>query len=162
MAEPALQPENPFWRFSLAVYAAPGVQAACLDWQDRLGLDVNLALFCAWLGAARGVALDAAALAEAAALVRDWQGGVVAPLRAARRAVPKAPTLAALRGRIAAAELEAEQVAQAMLFRLAESRWPAGAPARGLALHNLRLLLPPEAEVPATLLAAAAESVSAP
>ena len=42
--------ETPFWQFSGAVYAHPGVAEACLDLQDRHGLDVNLLLFCAWAG----------------------------------------------------------------------------------------------------------------
>jgi uncharacterized protein (TIGR02444 family) len=164
MAEPGLEPDNAFWRFSLAVYAAPGVQAACLALQDRLGLDVNLALFCAWVGVSRGVALGAEELVEAAALARTWQQAVVAPLRAVRRALKPMgePAAAALRGRVAALELEAERLQQAALFRLAQARWPdrAAPPVQGLALRNLRLLLPADADAPgaAALLAAAAEA----
>lgn len=54
MTEWVLEPENPFWRFSCAVYAAPGVAQACLELQDTHGADVNLLLLAAWLGAARG------------------------------------------------------------------------------------------------------------
>jgi uncharacterized protein (TIGR02444 family) len=42
---------NPFWRFSLAVYKAPGVAAECLALQETLGNDVKVLLFCAFLGA---------------------------------------------------------------------------------------------------------------
>ena len=62
--DPALA--NPFWTFSLAVYAEPGVQAECLDLQDQDGIDVNMLLFCAWLGACRHVLLTAADLERAA------------------------------------------------------------------------------------------------
>lgn len=48
-----LQRENEFWQFSLAVYAAPGVEAECLALQEALGIDVNLLLFFVWLGASR-------------------------------------------------------------------------------------------------------------
>jgi uncharacterized protein (TIGR02444 family) len=34
-----------FWRFSLALYARPGVAAALLGLQDRAGRDVNLVLY---------------------------------------------------------------------------------------------------------------------
>ena len=50
---------NPFWRFSLRTYRAPGVQEACLALQDRCGADVNLLLFCGWTGR-DGRALDPA------------------------------------------------------------------------------------------------------
>jgi uncharacterized protein (TIGR02444 family) len=33
---------NPFWEFSLAFYAEPGVAPACLAMQDLEGVDVNL------------------------------------------------------------------------------------------------------------------------
>ena len=41
--------DNAFWKFSLAVYAAPGVPEECLAVQERYGVDVNVLLFCAWL-----------------------------------------------------------------------------------------------------------------
>jgi uncharacterized protein (TIGR02444 family) len=168
MIQDALLPENDFWRFSLAVYAAPGVQDTCLALQDRYGLDVNLALFCAWAGARCGVALAPPDLAEAAALVQDWRDTVVAALRALRRRLkpwPEAPIMA-FRQRVAALELEAEQLQQAMLFRMAAG-WPAAAPRRGLALGNLHALLAwsgagEGAAAAAALLAAAAEAATAP
>ena len=42
---------HPFWNFSLEIYAAEGVSEACLDLQERRGCDVNILLFCCWLGA---------------------------------------------------------------------------------------------------------------
>src|SRR5471030_292758 len=41
---------HPFWNFSLEIYAAEGVSGACLDLQERRGCDVNILLFCCWLG----------------------------------------------------------------------------------------------------------------
>jgi uncharacterized protein (TIGR02444 family) len=149
----ALLPDNAFWRFSLAVYAAPGAQAACLALQDRFGVDVNLALFCAWAGAARGRALAPPELAAAAAEVAAWRDGAVVPLRAVRRAVKTMPDAAgdpsvdAFRRRVAALELEAEQLEQARLFRWAEARWPPDAATAaqpdgaGLARANLAAFL---------------------
>src|SRR6202000_1576818 len=50
--------ESRFWTFSLAVYADPAVQRECLALQDDHGVDVNLLLFCAFVGAVHGVALS--------------------------------------------------------------------------------------------------------
>ncbi len=33
---------HPFWNFSLEVYGGEGVARACLELQDRRGVDVNL------------------------------------------------------------------------------------------------------------------------
>jgi len=131
-AAPASRKANPFWRWSLRVYRAPGVQEACLALQDRCGADVNLLLFCGWVGLA-GRALDQRLLRQATACVGRWQAEVVAPLRAVRRTLkhgastgPTAEPALALRRRIAALELEAESVEQALLFELA-CGWPAPA-----------------------------------
>jgi uncharacterized protein (TIGR02444 family) len=52
-----------FWRFSLMVYARPGVAEALIGLQDRAGHNVNLILFGLWLGLCEAVPLDAAGLA---------------------------------------------------------------------------------------------------
>lgn len=104
-----------FWRFSLRAYRAPGVAEACLALQDECGADVNLLLFCAWLGH-RGRRLSARELRAAIALVSPWQSGVVRPLREARRSISKEDkTLKRLRKRIAAVELRAERAEQSLL-----------------------------------------------
>jgi uncharacterized protein (TIGR02444 family) len=169
--QPSLDPDNDFWRFSGAVYAAAGVEGACLSLQDGFGIDVNLALFCLWVGAARGGAVEAADVDAAAVLVSDWQAEVVAPLRAVRRRVKRMalvadPGVAAFRGRVAAVELDGERIEQALLFRWAEPRWPPRPFRAGRAAANLRVLLrrrwlgdpvPTEAEAAAAVLAEAGE-----
>lgn len=169
MPESPLDLENPFWRFSEAVYAAPGVEPACLALQDGAGFDVNLALLCAWVGAMRGGAMAEADIGEAAALAAAWNAGAVAPLRAARRGVKATalaadPAVAAFRGRVAAVELEAERIEHALLFRWADGRWPEARARTGAALANLAALLrlpddppPTEAADAAAILAEAAE-----
>jgi uncharacterized protein (TIGR02444 family) len=119
------QCDNPFWRFSLAVYAAPGVADECLALQDARGTDVNVLLFCAWLGSRR-IVLTEANLAAIEATVRPWRDQVVGPLRGVRRDIkarPDAaePDIAVLRKDVAALELRAEQIEQAMLYGLAET-----------------------------------------
>ncbi len=124
---------NPFWQWSLVFYAQPGVAPLCLELQDTHGLDVNLVLFCCWLGEP----LDS--LAEAEALVADWRREVVQPLRAVRRWLKGRDE--ALRAQVATQELAAEQRQQATLYAWALARWPSAGSAPGrYAAANLALL----------------------
>ena len=108
--------ENPFWHYSLAHYARPEVAACCLDYQDRFGANINLLLFCCWLGS-NGVQLEAETLEQAELTIDDWDNQVVQPLRAVRRYVKSsAAPLDAVIDRLQALELMAEQVVQATLF----------------------------------------------
>jgi uncharacterized protein (TIGR02444 family) len=110
---------HPFWTFSLSVYAQAGVEQACLALQ-KAGADVNLLLFCCWLGA-EGRQIDKRQLKKLMSAVSVWQEEVLSPLRRARRAVKKGiPGMpqewgAWLRRGIAAAELDAEYVEQLIL-----------------------------------------------
>lgn len=108
-----------FWSFSLEVFALPRVARACLALQDRLGLDVNLLLFCCWL-ARRGRRLRPPELRAAVRCADAWQREVVQPLRRARRAVSKTePQLRRLRRRITMLELDAERLEQESLAHCA-------------------------------------------
>ena len=141
-----LQCDNPFWRFSLAVYAAPGVADECLALQDTRGVDVNVLLFCAWLGSRR-VVLTQEHLVVIESAVRPWRERVVQPLRGLRRDIKVRPdaaheSIAALRKDVAALELRAEQIEQAMLHEMAHAMEPAGtASAESAIRHNILLLL---------------------
>src|SRR5437763_7813865 len=106
------------WRFSLALYARPGVAAALLALQDRAGHDVNLMLYALWLGVCQRRRLEAAELAAAAAATQALNSEAVAPLRQLRRRLKEAPDaeLAALRRRALRLELAAERLVQ---YRLA-------------------------------------------
>jgi len=108
------------WRFSLALYARPGVAEALIALQDRAGSGVNLVLFGLWLGVSRGHPLTAAELAAAEAAIAPINEAVVLPLRQLRRQLKPAGDLdlQALRRRIAGLELAAERRGQ---FRLAAS-----------------------------------------
>lgn len=121
----ALQRDNAFWQFSLRIYRAPGVAAECLALQDALGIDVNLLLFMAWLGAARRTMLTDDEVASAQNLVQPWHDQAVRPLRAVRRQLKAfaTPDSEAFRLRVKTVELEAEQVEQAMLFGHALESW---------------------------------------
>lgn len=122
----SLPMENPFWRFSLSVYAATPVRDVCLRAQDRYGADVNLMLLCCWLGFS-GVKLDAKGLKRLDQLVDGWRREVVEPVRAVRRRLadaigPMGPQVTKpLRDDVKALELQAEQIQQAVLFRALET-----------------------------------------
>ena len=116
--------DNPFWQFSLSVYAVPAVSAECLDLQSRFDIDVNVLLFCAWMGRAHKIALSDENLSDIGASASVWHEKVVRPLRAARQNLKPMPAMsdpavAALRAAIAKDELRAEEIEQAMLFVLA-------------------------------------------
>jgi uncharacterized protein (TIGR02444 family) len=106
------------WRFSLALYARPGVAEALIALQDRAGCDVNLVLFGLWLGAARGHRLGPAELAAAETAIAPIARDIVGPTRQLRRRLKTDPAadLQALRRRLLALELAAERCVQ---YRLA-------------------------------------------
>lgn len=114
---------HPFWNFSLEVYSGEGVARSCIDLQDRHGLDVNVLLFCCWIGASGRGRLQADELKRLCGKVANWQREIVMPLRAVRRRLATGETLpippedaaSALRRRVADAEIEAEHVEQLLL-----------------------------------------------
>lgn len=133
-----------FWRFSLALYARPGVAEALLALQDRAGRNVNLMLLALWLGT-RGVAVDSAGLAGAAAAIATLDEGIVLPLRRLRRQLKGArgADLEALRRRVASLEITVERAAQRRLAASLGSE--AGGPSQpdplAAAMANLALYL---------------------
>jgi uncharacterized protein (TIGR02444 family) len=106
------------WRFSLALYARPGVAPALLALQDRAAGDVNLILYGLWLGASRGRVIVAVELKAARAAAAPIAAEVVEKLRRLRRELRRAAAgdLQALRRQILALELAAERRVQ---YRLA-------------------------------------------
>lgn len=108
-------PGSAAWTHALQLYALPGVAPACLLLQDRLGVDVTVLLFAMHRGR-HGAGVAAADLAAWDDTVRGWRAEVVRPLRQMRRALKAslagaAPArTAAVRDKVAAAELAAEQV----------------------------------------------------
>ena len=143
---------QPFWNFSIAVYSASAVQDECLNLQDQFGLDVNLVLLCAFLGAVHGVALTADDVSSARQQVRSWHDDIVRTLRAARRSLKTidlgryqkvANAATNLRTHIKAAELDAERIEQTILEQWATTRLaqrPRGN-SRDAVLANLQALL---------------------
>ncbi len=108
--------ETPLWAFALAVYGGDKVADECLALQERLGLDVNILLFAAFIGAVEAGQLESQDITAASAAVADWQSEIVRPLRQVRRAL-KPMSAEGLRAQIKAAELEAEKIELAMLWQ---------------------------------------------
>jgi uncharacterized protein (TIGR02444 family) len=116
---------HPFWNFSLEIYAGEGVAQACLDLQERRGCDVNILLFCCWLGASGRPTLTAERLRTILRVSDVWQAEIVKPLRQVRRLLKDRPwnetlpeTVDAARRRVADAELAAEHAEQLKLASL--------------------------------------------
>ncbi len=115
-------PHAQFWQFSLALYARPGVAAALIGLQDRLGLDVNVMLCGIWCAASgrRLTAADVAAMSRASS---SWQRKVVRPLRAVRRHLKVAPPAGTadarrLRAAVQRLEIESERLEQVLLAEI--------------------------------------------
>lgn len=153
---------SPFWNFSLAVYGTSAVQDECLSLQDQFGLDVNLVLLCAFLGAVHGVTLTAKEIASARQEVDQWNEDIVKTLRTARRHLKTTKlqdadaASAGLRAQVKAAELESERIEQILLERWASSRlaaWPRGK-LREAVVANLQTLLAAYGISPERLIAA--------
>lgn len=135
------------WKYSLAIYARPGVAEALIGLQDRLGIDVNVALCCLWR-AARGHALGRRDIAAMVGASDAWQRGVVRRLRAVRR-VLKSPVIAdrstaaaarRLRQKVKRIEIEAERVEQLLLSAL-EPQSPRRKPTKHTARRLARAAL---------------------
>jgi uncharacterized protein (TIGR02444 family) len=153
-----------FWGFSLAVYSADAVQDECLALQDQFGLDINLVLFCTFIGAVRGVALTADDIAAVRQEVGPWHQDIVRSLRTARRHLKTvelrdaqvAEAATQLRTRVKAAELESEYVEHLMLERWAEAQLAARprGDSRDAVVANLQALLAAYGIGPQRLIAA--------
>jgi uncharacterized protein (TIGR02444 family) len=164
-------PANPFWDYALELYRRDGVEAACLELQERHGLDVNVVLLCCWL-ARRGIPADEAVLGRIAEMAEVWQEEFVRPLRTVRSRLKAALTkpqpgsiaarwpelAAALRQRALALEIDGERLEQLLLAELAADLAPTATPGVTLASANLRRyrrFATPDGRPLATLLQAA-------
>lgn len=139
---------NAFWRFSLATYRLDGVASTCLDLQDQWAADVNLLLYCCWLGG-EGRRINMRSLRNTMAMVAHWQSVVIKPLRLTRRALKNPPEglplewTSALGKRVGAIELDLEYLEQHLLHAAAQGLPPmrrAQAPEIAIAANLVRYL----------------------
>ncbi|WP_136478681.1 TIGR02444 family protein [Pseudomonas sp. DG56-2] len=126
------------WNFALKVYARPGVETACLQWQD-LGGDVCLLLCAAWLNS-RGAQASEQRMQALREVAETWQKEVTGPLRSLRRqwrqAAIEDSQLARLREQVKGLELEAERVLLERL-QIASEGWCSATGAESDWLHYL-------------------------
>ncbi len=106
--------EKSFWQFSLATYSVAGVESLLLRLQDEFGADINMLLFCYWLGLQQKM-LAPGQWDELLRLTADWQREGVLPLRSVRRFLKRQPDVADFRREIQAVEIEAERLQQEMM-----------------------------------------------
>lgn len=120
-----------FWRFSLALYARPGVARALLVFQDQRGFDVNIILLALWAGAVQSAPLETADFALADAAVASLRHWLAEPLRRWRRQLnsSRQPGAAAIRQRLLSLELRIERELQAQLVAALSGRLQATRPA---------------------------------
>lgn len=159
-AEP--EQADAFWHYAVAVYGREGVSERCLYLQDSHGVDVNILLFVAWLGAAKGrtvSAEDCRVLIDATA---QWRREVVRAIRAVRRRVkPMAeadPRLDVVYRSLKRTELDAERAEHAMLIAAADALGQADTAADAGA--NMHAYLEAEGVEPAGEAADAAAAIS--
>ena len=152
MTSAPVEMDSPLWRFSLAVYRGAGVEEECLAVQERHGVDVNLLMLCAYAGAVESAVLSASDIADALDASGAWHGNVVRTLRQVRRTLkpwgegqgPFANVVEALRTKVKGAELEAEQIEQAMMWawlREQAGEWRRREPRQALIANIFALLV---------------------
>ncbi len=113
--------DHPFWDYSIKVYGTDGVPAACLALQERHPIDVNVILFCSWVGHSGHGVMSEGELARTLDAVSEWHEDIVRALRAVRQrlkgGLPPAPAALsdALRRRILKIEVDCEHAEQLML-----------------------------------------------
>ena len=123
---PAVHGIEGFWHFSVRTYRTDGVPDACLSLQNDYGADVNMLLYCCWIGAYTGQ-FDRDLFARACAFSTQWADHVVVPLRSTRtwmkhtgcdtEPVPT-DTCMQLRDEIKSVEFAAEKMQQQVLESL--------------------------------------------
>lgn len=151
----AVPDDNPLWRFSLAVYGATGVAEECIGLQDRNGLDVNVLLFVAWLGAERALLLSPRHVEAIEAAGSNWQQDVLTHVRTARRNLKHAGH-PSLYEEIKSLELKIERAEQAQLLLLVSALdGPTAAPSDALRANVALYTEKKGAPLPAALIAAA-------
>jgi uncharacterized protein (TIGR02444 family) len=83
MNEPA--EKQSCWDFVVKLYAKPGISQACLELQDRLGVDVSFLLTVLFYAESRNIDLSVEEIASLDRSISAWRDEVIAPLRRLRR-----------------------------------------------------------------------------
>ena len=121
-------PES-FWNFAVRTYRCEGIPDACLALQDERGADVNVLLFCCWMGATRGE-FETESFDRVLEFSHAWADHVVRPLRSVRTWMKiegcsdpamLAESCMTLRERIKKVELQAEQLQENVMQSIVDA-----------------------------------------
>jgi len=117
-----------FWDFSLRTYGTKNVAEACLSLQNERGLDVNMLLYCCWVGVTRGQQ-ERDLFLHVFEFSENWAKQVVRPLRNVRTWMKlegcedtriATDTCMNFREKVKAVEINAEKMQQEVLETLTE------------------------------------------
>ncbi|BES69600.1 hypothetical protein RE428_06180 [Marinobacter nanhaiticus D15-8W] len=106
-----LELDNPLWQFALGLWSAPAVAEACLALQG-LGWSVSRILTALWL-----TRLSIEWQGDEAAEVTEWRSHCTETLRGLRQQLAKGTPADRLREQIKQAELQAERVELAWIYK---------------------------------------------
>jgi uncharacterized protein (TIGR02444 family) len=102
------------WDFVIELYAKPGISQACLELQDRLGVDVSFLLTVLFYAKQGGIDFSVDEIASLDRSISAWRNEIILPLRRLRRRVKGSDLLNSATEefyrRIKADELLAEQL----------------------------------------------------
>jgi len=114
-------PDHPFWDFSLEIYMTEGVGPACLELQNAHDLDVNVLLFCLWVGTSQRGLLTTFQMKTLTDAVDIWHKDIVRGLRTVRTGMKynsfyeDVALTESVRQRIQKAEIDCEHIEQLIL-----------------------------------------------
>jgi uncharacterized protein (TIGR02444 family) len=106
--------EKSFWQFSLITYSVSGVERLLLRLQNEFGADINMLLFCYWLGLQQKIPTPEQWV-ELQKLTVEWQKESILPLRSVRQFLKQRSGMADFRRNIQTVEIEAERLQQEMM-----------------------------------------------
>ncbi|GAB1260912.1 TIGR02444 family protein [Aurantivibrio plasticivorans] len=112
--------ENPLWDYVTTLYGNKRLQGLLLEWQDNVGVNINVVLFMLWLAEQRKV-MDEGQIDVIESAIESLHHSFVLPLRALRRRAAAhcdsatSPWLMSKK-KILDAEIQAEQMVIATLY----------------------------------------------
>lgn len=82
-----MENKNPFWDFSCELYKKPEIEKICLEAQNKFNCNINILLFCCWLGL-QNKTLNKENLMAIIKSLESWQN-IIEQIRNARHAIKK-------------------------------------------------------------------------
>ena len=109
--------DNPFWQFSLLQWKNDNLQQQLLNLQDNGNFRINLLLLAMWLSFEHKDIRSH--YQELIAKSSQWHKQIVAPIRNARKALPRqlSNQSQAFKNQLQTCELQAEQIEHALLYQ---------------------------------------------